>query len=145
VSLALIAATSGLLTITNVLAGTGGLPFAASAACGCSIGPLLANSSPTNFGLVTVNTSQEKTVQFTADEEVKIETTIPAPSPSPPFTTKTDGCSGKLLKVSDTCSVTLVFTPTKKGDESGDLTFKYERKSDSQVFVRVVTLNGTGQ
>lgn len=106
-------------------------------------GPLLSSSNPLSFGFVTLSTSREKTITFTADELLKIEKTIKAPA-APFGAGKTNTCNGALLAAKGTCQYSVTFSPGSMQVEFGLLSFEYEVASDNQLLSETLILKGRG-
>ena len=105
--------------------------------------PLTASSDPLRFGLVDENTTAEKSITFTANEEVKIEKKITPPG-APFGEGMTNTCNNKLLKATNTCVYAVTFTPKDKKSHTETLSFHYEIVSNSKVETESVLLEGTG-
>lgn len=119
------------------------LPSAALACEGGGAEPLLVSENPVAFGLVTLGTTPEKTITFTADEAVKIEKTITAPR-APFGVGKTNTCNGVLLAAKATCQYSITFSPASMNKETALLTFEFEREANHELRPVSVLLEGKG-
>lgn len=105
--------------------------------------PLLASPNTVRFGLTTLGTTPEKTITFTADEAVKIESMIPAPG-APFGAGATNTCNGKKLAVGGTCQYSVTFSPTNMVAEMANFWVGFQLESNMKLDKKLVVLEGQG-
>jgi len=143
-SVELIASAPGTPTPTSISSPGAGGP-------GSPPPPVIAPSS-INFGSEVVGgTSNTQTVTVTNDSQILlIMNASPASPPVPagvavtgPFTIVTDDCSGVTLAAQAKCTVTVAFSPTVVGSQTGNLVFG-DNAATNVLNPQSVQLLGTG-
>jgi Abnormal spindle-like microcephaly-assoc'd, ASPM-SPD-2-Hydin len=130
----LVPALIALATVAVALASAG------SGAMAIDPGPLAAAPDPVAFGTQAVGvTTPAKTVTISNDTG-SVPITIQNVTASSDYSVVADNCSGQALSPSDTCTVTVTFTPGSAGTDNGTLTIADDDPSSPQG----VPLSGTG-
>lgn len=136
-------AAGALLAVFITITSTPGIAIACEGAG--EEGRALLATDPFSFGLVTERTTAERSITFTADEEVLIARTIVVTNEPTFGRGRTDTCSNALLRVRGTCTYAVTFTPPGQIRYTGLVRVKYENRSNNnRIEEQNILLEGAG-